>query len=91
MELLEYKPDTSELSMTMLASSHHYNLIIIEVGGGGGGMKMFTYIEGGYENFSIIFGRVWKYVLEILFILYPPPPLVELLYDRPCMNFINLN
>ena len=38
------------------------------------------------------FWRVWKYVLEILFILYPPPPpLVELLYDHPCINFINLN
>jgi hypothetical protein len=29
--------------------------LMIEEGGGGGGMKIFTYIEGGYENFSIAF------------------------------------
>ena len=40
--------------------------------GGGGGMKIFTYIEGGYENFYIGFWEVWKYVLEISFILHPP-------------------
>jgi hypothetical protein len=38
---------------------------------GGGGMKIFTYIEGGYV-FPQVFGRVWKYVLEISFILHPP-------------------
>ena len=40
--------------------------------GGARGMKIFTYIEGGYENFFIGFGRVWKYVLEISFIVHPP-------------------
>ena len=41
--------------------------------GGGGGMKMFTYIEGGYENFSIGFWEGMKICTFINFI-YPPPP-----------------
>ena len=37
-----------------------------------GGMKIFTYIEGGYENFSIGFWEgmeicTWNFI-------YPPPP-----------------
>jgi hypothetical protein len=39
---------------------------------GEGGMKIFTYIEGGYENFSICFWEgmeicTWNFI-------YPPPP-----------------
>jgi hypothetical protein len=47
----------------------------------GGGMKIFTYIEGGYETFSIGFWEgmeicTWNFI-------YPPPPSSQLLYDRP--------
>jgi hypothetical protein len=52
-------------------------------------MKIFTYIEGSYENFSIGFWEgmeicTWNFIYPL------PPPLVELLYDRPCMNLNKL-
>jgi hypothetical protein len=44
-------------------------------------MKIFTYIEGGYENFSIGFWEgmeicTWNFI-------YPPPPLVITLWPVP--------
>jgi hypothetical protein len=55
--------------------------------GWGGGMKFFTYIEGGYENFSICFWDGMEICTSNL--IYPPPPSSNYFMTGPLTNKIN--